>query len=406
MTNRQIEMGAPFTVLAAYRTDLSHRQGAVALGAYDALWITLGTLFSHVSGLSHADRAQVMREANRLLRDALGEWLWARGPALDATPPRTDGDIGPRMRLLCEQIEDAGAPTLAEAMITTYVRADLDLSPLERGRLDALRARLAWKRGDHTLAEGLYQNVERAARRQRSPELRVRAYIGYAVVARLRGNLPAARRNAHRAVRLGDAHGLKRLVGLGHQTLMYAAVAGGDMNEALRQGWAAYEDMQGDTVAEAAGLTDIAQLFLDSGHVELAASGFAAALQQRGLPERVLLPALGGAAITAAHLGDLQAVTHFATAIREHVNDSGLPYQSTASRLDVADAFCHLHLYDAAEPFLRAAEAVATSHRYHELAYRAGSLRTRAPLPATPVTLTAEAISIGTSVRALLETHV
>ena len=188
--DHHIEMGAPLTVLAAYRVELSRRRGGATIGSHDARWITVGTLLSHADGQSTDERDRVMEEARRVTRDALGDAQWTRGSVLDAEAPLNAHDISPRMRLLCEQIEDAGAFTLAETILATYVRADLTISPLERGRLDALRARLAWKRGEHAMAEAI---VSKCRTRSAAPTF-VRASC--AGVYRIRGSRASARKLA------------------------------------------------------------------------------------------------------------------------------------------------------------------------------------------------------------------
>jgi hypothetical protein len=334
------------------------------------------------------------------MRALLGKALWAQGPLLDAAPPGDRHILGPRIRLLCEQIEDAGAIHLADALVSAYLLSGDAVDPLERGRVAALRARLAWKRGDHATAFQRYRRVLAIPRRIGSAELEVRAEVGFAVVARLRGNYPASRRAARRAVSLGKMHGLPRLAALGHQSLMIAAVVAGDLDTALHHSWLAYGDVRGDAADEAARLVDTAQLFLIAGHVEIATAGFAAALE-RPLPDRIRLPALGGAALAAARHGDASTARRLASTVRRTINDDILPYASVVARLDIAEALATIGRTDAAEPFRHEAEMVAIAHDYHELVHRARHPLATAESPATARPLAPVTLEIGAAVRAL-----
>jgi hypothetical protein len=158
--------------------------------------------------------------------------------------------------------------------------------------------------------------------------------------------------------------------------------------------------VRGDLVEEAAHLVDTAQLFLDAGHADLASAGFAAALE-RQLPDRIRLPALGGAALAASRQGDVHTVRQMADAVRHAVNDEVLPYASVVGRLDIAEALETIHHLEAAEPFRHGAATVARAHRYHELVLRAERLPATTSAPRTVQLLTPATLEIGAAVRAL-----
>jgi hypothetical protein len=399
--NEAIEsLGSFQPVLEAYATDIAHRQSDEPFTPHDGEWIAVGSLLSTARTLPVPQRERLLAQARKTMRSLLGKTLWAQGPLLDAAPPSDVRSLGPRVRLLCEQIEDAGAIHLADALVGAYLLSGDEVDALERGRIAALRGRFAWKRGDHVTAFERYRRVRAIARRIGSAELEVRADVGFAVVARQRGNYPAARRAARRAVDVGESHGLVRLAAIAHQSLMVAAVVAGDLNTAVRHSWLAYANVRGDVVEEAAHLVDTAQLFLDAGHAEIASAGFAAALERR-IPDRIRLPALGGAALAAARQGDVPTVRRMANAVRRAVNDALLPYASVVGRLDIAEAFEAIGHRDAAGPFRHEAETVASAHRYHELVHRAErqpatARATESMQPLTPATL-----EIGAAVRAL-----
>jgi hypothetical protein len=394
-------LGSFLPVLKAYATDIAHRRDGEPLTPHDGEWIAVGTLLSHAGSVPVTKRGRLLAQARTMIRDLLGEPLWTQGPPLDAAPPNDRRILAPRVRLLCEQVEDAGAIHLADALVGAYLLSGDEIDALERGRIAALRGRFAWKRGDHATAFERYRRVRAIARRIGSTELEVRAEIGFAVVARQRGNYPASRSAARRAVELGEANGFIRLAALGHQLLMVAAVVAGDLNTALQHSWLAYANVRGDVIDEAAHLVDTAQLFLDAGHADVASAGFSAALERR-IPDRIRLPALGGAALAAARQGDERTIERMADDVRRTVNDGLLPYASVVGRLDVAEALESIGHLDAAAPFRHEAEMVASAHRYHELVHRAQRLPATTRAPTTVQPLTEATLEIGAAVRALV----
>jgi hypothetical protein len=399
--NEPIEgLGSFQPVLEAYATDIAHRSRDEPLTPHDGEWIAVGSVLSHARKVPVAERERLIAQARKSIRSLLGRTMWTQGPLLDPAPPSDGRILGPRVRLLCEHIEDAGAIHLADAVVGAYLLSGDEIDALERGRIAALRARFAWKRGDHVTAFERYRRVRTVARRIGSAELEVRAEVGFALVARQRGNYPAARSAARRAVELGEAHGLARLAAIGHQSLMVAAVLAGDLNTALQHSWLAYAHVRGDVVEEAAHLVDTAQLFLDAGHANVASAGFAAELERR-IPDRIRLPALGGAALAAARRRDVPTVRRMADAVRRAVNDGLMPYASVVARLDIAEALETIGELDAAGPFRHEAETVAGAHRYHELVHRAERQPATTRVPGTVQPLTPATLEIGAAVRAL-----
>ena len=163
MSKHQERLGTFLPVLAAYRADIQHQSPDDPLTTDDGAWLTIGTLLTRMPTIPLAMRGQVWGEVREGIGAVLGAALWERGPSLDAASPTDEQDLGPRVRLLCEQVEDAGAVHLADAIVMAYLCSGDTLSELERGRLDALRGRFAWKRGDHLTAAEHYDRVKRLA---------------------------------------------------------------------------------------------------------------------------------------------------------------------------------------------------------------------------------------------------
>jgi hypothetical protein len=371
-----------FDVLSAYRRDLPRISPGEPSERLEAHGIVIGTMLEHAARARATERSAMLARVRDKLREALGADAWHRGPQLDPDRPADDTVLAPRVRLLCEEIEDAGAVHFADAVLSAYLASRDDISDLERGRCSALRARLAWKRGEQELAAEHYERVSEQADRIDSDELAARAAIGRAILARLRGNLPASRQHSATAVQLAEGCGFTRLAGLGHQMLMIAAIKAGETDAALSYAWRAYAGVEGDAEAEGERLVDLGQLFYDSGHPAVAAAAFAAALQ-RPLPDRILLPALGGAALAAARGHDDLRLKRCAERALRLGRASALPYAAAAS-------------------WLEGAATLASEHAFHELAYRADRLRAaRSDEPAPARELSQESWEIAHAVQAL-----
>ena len=153
-----------------------------------------------------------------------------------------------------------------------------------------------------TLRQALYAEAEAIGEADGEPELSARAWIGYAILAHMRGNYPEARRWYGAAVLIADDNGFREQSFSARQGLMVAAAVAGDFDRAMREGWQAFVLSSGDRDREAEVLTNMAQVLHESGRHDAALRGFAAAVTRTIVPT-VLLPALGGAASAAAIVG-------------------------------------------------------------------------------------------------------
>ena len=106
---------------------------------------------------------------------------------------------------------EAGAFHLADALIASAMGTRVSLSPLQRGRLGALRAQGNHRRGARELAAEQYRELERSARRPKSPELRSRALLGLCTIAQLAGNYPEILKLSRQSLRFAKAAGIPRL---------------------------------------------------------------------------------------------------------------------------------------------------------------------------------------------------
>jgi tetratricopeptide (TPR) repeat protein len=328
--------------LEAYRADLARHPGRRDFGSSDTLWL----LVTHcLSRLSRTDE---------LARNAIAEYcVTAIAELVSDIDPKAEetrttvaavaklryglGDIEGRegadcvsqaVREMADAMGDAGALSLAYCSLG-HLRAALPAaSPREQGLMLADQARVARLIGDLEGAEELYEMASEIGRRFGKADVEVRATLGRGVIARVRGNYPKARSLFETGLRKATAAGLDELAAAGHQGLLIAAAAAGDVDTALVHGWAAYELAATDASRQAEMLFNLGHLCLLAGYPTAALRGFLASMRRaRGMRSR--LPALGSAAEAAARLGDAALVSRIATLVTEAASHASLPYETS-----------------------------------------------------------------------------
>lgn len=353
-------------VLDAYRT--VNVRSPASLAGDDGSWLHVGSLLEHASILAEDERGPYLEIVAKTVKRAIGDDLWRTGHRMDPPQLRSNSTLESRLRVFCEIIEDAGALELSDAVLCAYLLADVGINPVECGRIEAVRARLAWKRGELDVAEERYHRVAMSARRLKSDELRVRAWIGRAIVARLRGNFPACRRYGQHATVLAERSGLRRLASAAHHTLMVAAAVGQEFEFALEHGWRSFLNADGDVSLESGALCDIGHLFLDSGHPTTAMAAFRAVLARRP-SNRIAIPVLGGFAVAAARLDLPEQVLIARDDILERANAGATAYDVATALLDLTRAYVILGDNVRAEEFRDRAHALAVSKGFHEIVH-------------------------------------
>ncbi len=379
-------------VLAAYR-------GAAARNAIrldDGSWLTIGALLEHAALLPTAERHAHLLQATALLRERLGE-AWHDGHPTDPAPPAIHDALGARLRVYCERIEDAGAIEVADAILVAYLDADDGATELERARVEAVRARLAWKAGDLEAAAERYRRVAAAGRKLRSEELHVRALIGSSIVARLRGNYPESRLGGVRAIALAQHARLGRLASSAHHAMMVGEAVAGAFESAVEHGWQAYIYAEGNPAMEAAALGNVGQLFLEAGHPLTAAAAFRAVLE-RHPADRILVPALSGYANAAAALNDRSLLTTLTGQIVARTTTGMTPYDTATALLDLARAWFTVGDAHRGGEFRSRAHEIARTHGFHEIVHHADAM---APLVRATRPLTSRTEAVAGAVREL-----
>jgi tetratricopeptide (TPR) repeat protein len=353
-------------VLDAYRTVNGRSPGSLA--GDDGSWLHVGSLLEHAALLPEDERGPYLEIVGKTVKRAIGDDLWRTGHRTDPPQLRNDNTLDSRLRVFCEVIEDAGALELSDAILCAYLAADGGISAIEDGRVEAVRARLAWKRGELDVAEERYRRVAMTARRTGSDELRVRAWIGRAIVARLRGNYPASRRYGQHAITVAERSGLRRLASSAHHTLMVAAAVGHEFESAVEHGWRSFLNADGDVTLESGALCDIGHLFLDSGHPTTAMAAFRAVLARKP-SNRIAIPVLGGFAIAAARLDLPEQVLLATDDILARSRAGATAYDMATALLDLTRAYFTLGDDEHAEEFREKAHALAESKGFHEIVH-------------------------------------
>jgi tetratricopeptide (TPR) repeat protein len=363
----------PRPPLAAYRDDLARRGGG-AFGPSDATWLSVATIINHVVAVPVRARPPLLATLRDVLSDdpVLARTL-AGAPADEAGVGTLDA-ISPIVRSVVCHMEDDGAWGLAYSTLATLLDAEPRLTVLERGRVLAQMGRVAWKAGALETARDQYRRVEVLARATRSAELRVRAWTGYSILARLRGNYPEVRKWATRAADEADRAQLAALGSLAYHSLMLSAGVAGDFNGALIYGWRAFEGATGDPGREAEMLLNLSQLLYETGHAEAAVHGFGAALAREPVA-RVALPALGGLALAGSVLGDAARVRAARAHAERLIATGGMPYESAAALVELSEALAAIGDVDGSDDCRARAREIAVRQGYHELTHRLDRLR-------------------------------
>jgi len=357
-------LASPLPALVAFGRDFA---GEPALDAAPLAgdWLAVAC---QVEQLARHTAAAPLAELTLALGRALGETS-APGDDDDAhTPDR----LSPRVRGVAMAIEDAGALHLAHTLVFRWLGV-AGLSELEVGRCRALLGRLLRQLGAAEQAHASYEAVEAIGRRAALPELIARAYIGYAVLAQLRGNYPEHDRWFALALDAATAAGDTALVAQVRHGLTARAVAVGDFDAAMAHAWQAYVLTRDDRLMGAESLLNLTQLLADQGHHRAALSGYAAVLGGDP-PLRIRLPALGGLATAAAHLGLRELYRRAADEIERLDRETeGYAFIRGLALLELWNALLQADEQQRAETTRLRLLELATAHRYHELVLRAES---------------------------------
>ena len=358
-------------ITTAYRADVG--DSGEAFGPHDDEWLAIASLVSQARLMPAAEHHELLERAMRLSQTLLGAALVRQAADFDWDPAKLIA--AESILALSDHIYESGALHLARALIDALLEADASLTPLERGRALAKRARIDGRLGRIEEAADQYRDVARLGRSADNAELRIRAWIGLSALAQMRGNYPQQMRYSRRAARHAEREELPLLSRLAHFGLMITAGAQHRFEDAFRHARIAYQYSIGDPVREGEILQNIGQLLLEAGYVALAERAFTSVLR-RHLPLRIALPALGSVAIVAARRGDAARVG-WVHAELERLAQATVtpPYELANALLETASALALVRQFAEQARALESAVRIAQHRGYHEITVKADDAR-------------------------------
>lgn len=351
------------SALQAFHADLP--LGGLSPDIEDEAAVLAATLLRQEVALVAGEcaRALVRERAIGIARVSLGEPALAAGCTYDEQPASSDIGI---IRLLAQRTEHKGWLNLAHHLLESATELAEDV--IDKGRLLADRARNARKQGKLDLAEAQTEELLRLAGRLRSDELTVQAKAGFAALAQTRGNLPAVRAYSEEVLQLAIKANLSRQVVGARTGLGILAAISGDYEEAVGQLWSAACASDGRGVLWNAAFINLAQTLLLSGRL-VESRKITILLLDTSPPLQQALPALGGYAISSAHLGDFEAVDWACQHIRRLSRGRHYPREVAGALLECAAAMQIIGRAVPAGVMRRRAIALATAHGFHDLTF-------------------------------------
>ncbi len=345
-------------VLSAYRRDLERTPDVITFGTQDERWLREAL---RVERLVSQSDARHPRQLSRLSTQPLFR--------------------GPRLLALAEQMEAAGALTLAFATLASARRV-WERSDVESCGIAIFRqARICRTSGATHAAAHHYAFLYSYATRHRLPELRGRALVGQGLLVALEGNPAAGCRWYAKARSVSGGHPVASAVA--YHAEMNAALSMGDHSAALVAGWHALETGALGRYDEAGVLVNLASLALRAGHAGAALMTCRRAIRRCSHP-RVRLGAFAKGAMAAAALGRARQVERFASQLIGVAARVSVPFEELEARSELAEAFVLVGAEERARRLARSAKADAQNHGFATVIQRCDRVL-RATQPAVPL---------------------
>ena len=280
------------------------------------------------------------------------------------------------VRREASQMEEWAFLRLAYTTLSALSAILPDAMLLERGRVLAQRARVAYKLGATVAARVYYEEVEALAAAGSLPELKGRALVGFGLLAEFAGDFPGSRSLFAQVLGLDGA--AADSISIAHHGLMIAAAEAGNFDRAIQHAWSAYSGAESNAL-QSDMLVDLAQLLLLVGQPTAALSGFASALA-RQLSPRLALPALGGVALSAVGARGLEsarAVVRLAATQTESLvvslgggTSPAMPFHCANALTEVSEALSAVEETAWSTRCAVHASQIAACHRFHRISHR------------------------------------
>ncbi|MCU0648843.1 MAG: tetratricopeptide repeat protein [Gemmatimonadaceae bacterium] len=232
------------------------------------------------------------------------------------------------------EMERAGALQLALTTVSRLRDAVSTSDLAGQAQATAHFGRVLRQLGALDQAKESYERALSSAKKVGDAGLTAHALLGLGTTAHHRGNYPVADSAYRRALTVAPRDSLYEFGA--NQGLMITRAVLGNLADAFRFGWRAYDLARDNAEQSAEILVNLSGLALRVGSPDSAANGFQVAYHRTTL-ERVRLPALRGAARAAALRGDkweLEVVTERA---RVEGMRSSMPYEYARMLRSVGD---------------------------------------------------------------------
>jgi tetratricopeptide (TPR) repeat protein len=405
-------MLTPLTTLTAYRADLDRIPDGQRFSAHDGAWVAISRTVEQFVECDAVERPALAGTLGKGLEFIVegsasparhGKSVASLARALQTSRDSSDFiHVFDGVMRVAEDIEGAGALQLAYTTLAHLRASRLTTDVTRLGRALTTQARIAREMGDLDSAAELFGEASRTAATHGDRLLACLVAHGQGGLALARGNLPAARLHYEQALAHAKAVKSTELQGRVHRGLLIAAAKEGDFDAALRHGWAAFERSSGEKNSQAELIGNLAGLCRECGYYDASLAGYSLAVLWADM-DRVRLPALGGAALAAAHIGDAALVRTLGPRIEDVAAASNAPFESAQLLLDLARAY-EITGDGRARSAAARVEAISASHHFFELEHLARELQDRArpdPIATTPRELSRAAVRVLGSVTAL-----
>jgi tetratricopeptide (TPR) repeat protein len=390
---------SPLEALQADAASAAARQ--VDLGAALGDWVAAAQLSCELAA-RYGALAELPADLDALVeRDALLRAVQARPTMVHdgADPPHTAlGTTAERLRVLAEAMEQSGCFELALTTVSAVCRLTARTESSAHALATLHLGRIARQMNALEAAEDAYASAIARALHLREPPIAARGYIGLALVADMRGNLPAAAEHYREALRLAVPRGGAYRQAL--QGLMSLAVTRNDLGEALVLGWTIYDASTDDVDDRHAALSELSLVALKAGFPAQARAGFRVVLGSHPRTGQ-RLATLGGDARAAAALEQHGDVARIAQEIEQEVARGDARYTATMTYLHLAEAQHLIGEHGQAEATLARARELAARFGYHEYTFAADALESRwneAPSPNAEASLIVSSVEVSEAI--------
>jgi tetratricopeptide (TPR) repeat protein len=284
------------------------------------------------------------------------------------------------------EMERAGALQLALTTVSRLRDAMPVADLYSHAQATAQFARILRQLGALDQARESYELALASAKKIADAGLTAHALLGLGTTAHHRGNYPVADNAYRRALTVAPRD--SRYEFGANQGLMITRAVLGNLADAFRYGWRAFDLARDNPEQSAEILVNLSGLALRVGSPGSAANGFTVAYHRTTL-ERIRLPALRGAARAAALQGDrweLEVVTERA---RVEGMRSSMPYEYARMLADLAVAWRSVGDDALATSLAEEATVLADRFGFHEVPFAAAGRITN-PAVESPVVETEE----------------